>query len=179
MKTLIIQTSPTHTASTLLVNALYGLIPELNDKKIIGEWVENWQKKYETHFKDIIVLKSHVLNIDNLIKKYGKKYDLYFVCSERKERQYFINKKYKVYKRVIVFDFEELNESETNTVRKIVENIHNKINSVLNIELNIENGIKRVNAMNKRYEEIKEEPFTFIDDFYEIHGSHRNRKNKQ
>ena len=34
MKLLIIQTSPFHTASTFLVNAIYGLIPELIDKKI-------------------------------------------------------------------------------------------------------------------------------------------------
>lgn len=179
MKTLIIQTSPTHTASTLLVNALYGLIPDLSDKKIIGEWVPNWEKKFKTHFKDIIVLKCHILNISNLIKKYSKKYDLYFVCSERAEKKYFINNKYKSYKRVMVFDFKELNESETNPVSKIVENIHDKINSVLNIELNIESGINRINEMNKRYEEIKSKPFSFIDDFYEIHGSHRNRKNKQ
>jgi len=38
MKLLIIQTSPKHTASTLLVNAIYGLIPELYNKKIIGIW---------------------------------------------------------------------------------------------------------------------------------------------
>jgi hypothetical protein len=35
--------------------------------------------------------------------------------------------------------------------------------------------IQRINAMNVRYEEIKHKPFTYIDDFYEIHGSHRNR----
>jgi len=29
--------------------------------------------------------------------------------------------------------------------------------------------------MNKRLEEIKDEPFTFVDRFYHIHGSHRNR----
>lgn len=83
MKTLIIQTSPTHTASTLLVNALYGLIPELSDKKIIGEWVDNWQKKFETHFKDIIVLKSHVLNIDDLIKNIRR--NMIYILYVRKE----------------------------------------------------------------------------------------------
>mgnify|MGYP000096119788 CR=1 FL=1 len=34
MRLLIFQNSPTRTASTLLVNALYGLIPELYDKKV-------------------------------------------------------------------------------------------------------------------------------------------------
>lgn len=32
-KTLIIQTPPQHTGSTFLINALYGLINELKDKK--------------------------------------------------------------------------------------------------------------------------------------------------
>jgi hypothetical protein len=35
MKILIIQTSPFHTASTFLVNAVYGIIPELLEKRII------------------------------------------------------------------------------------------------------------------------------------------------
>ena len=43
MKTLIIQTSPYHTASTFLVNAIYGLIPELSNKKIIGIWNNNFE----------------------------------------------------------------------------------------------------------------------------------------
>jgi hypothetical protein len=38
MKLLIIQTSPKHTSITLLVNDIYGLIPELYNKKIIGIW---------------------------------------------------------------------------------------------------------------------------------------------
>ena len=38
MRLLIIQTSPKHTASTFLTNALYDLIPELHDKKVIGMW---------------------------------------------------------------------------------------------------------------------------------------------
>ncbi len=30
--------------------------------------------------------------------------------------------------------------------------------------------------MNKRIEEIKEKPFSYVDNFYKVHGSHRNRK---
>ena len=80
MKLLIIQTSPMHTASTLLSNALYGIIPELFDKKVIGIW----DNKFESYFKQIIVVKCHETNIDKLINEYGSKYKLAFVCSERK-----------------------------------------------------------------------------------------------
>lgn len=51
MTILIIQTSPTHTASTLLVNALYGLIPELNDKKIMGNGLKIGKKNTKITLK--------------------------------------------------------------------------------------------------------------------------------
>jgi hypothetical protein len=172
-KTLIIQTCPEHTGSTFLVNALYGLINELKDKKIIYNFIPN----YEIHFKNIILIKSHNIDIDGLIKKYNEKYNLFFICSERKDKNLFIDDKYKSYDNVVVFDFNELNETETNTIPKIIENIYNKLKNVLPIELNIENSINRIILMNKRYEEIKHQPFRYIDKFYELHGSHRNRPN--
>ena len=188
MKTLIIQTSPCHTASTFLINALYGLIPELNNTKIIGFWNENHEDdetyNFEKYFNDIIVIKCHNINIDNLISKYSN-YKLYFVCSERKdtENTEVIDTKYKLYNNVVVFDFNELNETDDNTIPKIIQNIYNKIQGLnintdtnTNIDLNIESGINRITLMNKRYQEIKHLPFSYIDDFYEIHGSHRNRK---
>jgi hypothetical protein len=172
-KTLIIQTSPQHTGSTFLVNALYGLINELKDTKIIGEWDYN----YDSYFINTLLIKCHNIDIDGLIKKYNEKYNLFFICSERKDKNLFIDNKYKSYDNVVVFDFNELNENETNTIPKIIENIYNKLKNVLTIELNIENSINRIILMNKCYEEIKQQPFSYIDDFYEIHGSHRNRPN--
>jgi len=176
MKLLIIQTSPEHTASTLLVNAIYGLIPELFNKKIIGTWHNNFEK----YFENIIVIKNHNTNIDELIKKYDKNYKLVFICSERREKKYLIDNKYKMYNNVVVFDFNELNETNNNTLIQIVDNIYNKVKKVLpNIELNTQKCLERIQLMNIRYEEIKNKPFTHIDDFFEIHGSHRNRKNRK
>jgi hypothetical protein len=169
MKTMIIQTSPQHTGSTLLVNALYGLIPQLSDKRILGCWT----KKLDP--LDITVLKYHNINIDELSKKY-KNYNLYFVCSERSEKGLFINEKYKSYKNVIVFDFKELNETSDNNLPKIIQHIHDRLKSMMDIELNIPNGIKRITDMNKLYTEIKTKPFKYVDPFYQLHGSHRNRK---
>jgi hypothetical protein len=171
MKTLIFQTSPPHTGSTVLVNALYGLIPELTSKKIIGTWSEN----FEQCFSNILLIKTHELNIDDLILKYGEKYKLYFICSERKEYNYLIENKYKTYDNVIIFDYGELNETESNSVKNIIENIYKKIQPILNIPLNIESGVKRIIQMNRRYNEIKNFPFKYVDKFFEIHGSHRNR----
>ena len=173
MKLLIIQTSPPHTASTLLVNAIYGLIPELFDKKIIygiGDY------DFESYFKNIIVIKSHNTNIDELINKYNKKYKIVFICSERQKLNYLIDNKYKTYNNVAIFDFDEINETNDYSLNQIVDNIYTKIRKVLpNIELNKTKCIERINLMNIRYEEIKSNPFSYVDNFFEIHGSHRNR----
>ena len=175
MKTLIIQTSHFHTASTFLINALYGLIPELRNTRIVGYWDKNICEQF---FDDIIILKWHSTDIDQLILECQNEYNLYFICSERKQLDLTFNDKYKLYTNVVVFDFDELNESSTNTLPNIIQHVHNKINNMLNIKLNVEGGISRIMDMNKRYEEIKHLPFNYIDDFYEIHGSHRNRKSQ-
>lgn len=91
-------------------------------KKIIGSWTPNFQN----YFNDIIAVKSHNTNIDELILEYGKKYNLIFIYSERKEKNKFINKKYKSYDNVIVFDFNELNETEDYGLEEIVKNIYKK-----------------------------------------------------
>jgi hypothetical protein len=174
MKLLIIQTSPYHTASTILINAIYGLIPELFDKKIIGIWDNNFEK----YFENIIVIKNHNINIDELINKYNQKYKLVFICSERLEKNYLMDQKYKTYDNVVIFDFNELNETSNNTLIQIIDNIYNKVQNVLSdIELDTTKCIERIKLMNIRYDEIKNEPFSYVDNFFQIHGSHRNRKN--
>ena len=168
MRLCIFQTSPVHTASTFLVNAIYGLIPELFDKKIIGCW--------ENNFENIIAVKCHNTNIDELINNYKEKYNLVFICSQRPAKNSLIDNKYQSYKNVIIFNFCELNETNENTLIQIVDNLFNKIKIVLpDIALDKTKCIERIQLMNKRYQEIKDEPFSYIDPFFEIHGSHRNR----
>jgi hypothetical protein len=172
MKLLIIQTSPLHTASTLLVNGLYGLIPECFDKKIKGTWDTN----FESDFENVIILKSHELNIDKLKKRY-KKYKLIFVCSQRLTHKLSIDAKYKAYNNVLVFNYVELNETKTNHLEKIVDTLYTRLKQILpnEIELSKEKCMERITNMNKRYEEIKDKDFNYVDSFYQIHGSHRNR----
>lgn len=178
MKTLIIQYSPYRTGSTVLANALYGLIPSLSNKNILFSYYLILDKLLNLD-DDIFVIKSHTkVTIDEYIAKYNDNYKLFFICSERAELNLLIDEKYKLYDNVIVFSFDELNESSTNTVPMIIENIYHKINNKLNIELNIENGINRIIEMNKLYEEIKHKEFAYFDKFYHLHGSHRNRNKK-
>ena len=170
MRTLIIQYSPEHTASTLLVNALYGLIPSLSNKPIVyNDFRLNANAPVQ-------VIKTHNSNLDAFISRYSNLYKVFFICSEREERNLLVNSKYKSYDNVVVFPYSELNETDTNTLPNIINNIANKIRDLLNIELDVESGINRITLMNSLYESIKEKPFTFYDRFYHIHGSHRNRK---
>ena len=173
-KILIIQTSPQHTASTFLVNALYGVIEKLKDIPIT----------FESHdyFDDISIFKCHDTNIDNLIKKYKNIYDeLYFVCSQRIEYNLYIDAKYASYSNVIIFDYVELNETNENTIPNIIDNIYNKLQNLLSkhafITLNKQTAIERILNMNKKCNEIKNKSFNYIDLFFHIHGSHRNRTN--
>jgi len=172
-KILIIQTSPYHTASTFLINALYGFVPCLLKKPILGIWDKDWENQVD----DIIIIKCHNTNIDELISTYSNKYNLYFLCSERPDSNLILDPKYKLYDNVIMFQYSELNETDVNTLPDIIHTIYNRIKNTINIELNIENAIQRIEDMNKRYEEIKNEPFAYIDQFFELHGSHRYRKN--
>lgn len=176
MKLLIIQTSPFRTCSTFLVNALYGLIPECSNKRIIGLWKNNFEK----YFENVIIVKNHDINIDELMRKYDKYYKVVFVCSERKEINKLIDSKYKTYNNTVVFSYEELNETKNNPLVEIVDNIYTKVKKVLpeDIQLDKMKCIERINNMNIRYQEIKHKDFNYIDPFFEIHGSHRNRGNK-
>lgn len=169
MKTLIVQTSPKHTASTLLINAIHGLIPALADKRIVTG------KRFKP-FDTILAVKIHNTNIDGLLRLYPN-YQVIFVCSERKQLNLLIDSKYKLYRNVVVFDFIELNATESTPLSTVVDTIYNRVAPLLpDIRLDKASCLERLMAMNKRYDEIKHKPFSYIDPFYELHGSHRNRR---
>jgi hypothetical protein len=178
-KVLIIQTSPPHTGSTLLVNLLHGLFEGNKDKKIIFLRDDLCDDSWGSGAGEITILKSHDINIDGLINKYGAKYSVFFVCSERPLESSLIEVKYKSYRNVISFYYNELNETLQNPLTKIVSKVGGRVFAMLrgytNATINVQNGIKRVLDMNAKYNEIKGFPFSYIDDFYEIHGSHRGR----
>jgi hypothetical protein len=176
---IIFQSSPARTASTVLINALYGIIPETQKTCIVGQWN---MRRNRPRFKNVQVLKSHDIDLDRLTEAFGKDHRIYFVCSERKALGIHIDEKYKSRKNVCCFDFDELNETESNPLNTIVQTICDRVSNMMQSaddaclgELYVKGGVERLTAMNKRYEEIKHLPFTHIDDFYEIHGSHRDR----
>ena len=170
----IIQLSPRCTGSTLLVNMLYGYLQP--EKPVVFGFVHDLQK-----LKRNYIIKTHDLNIDQWIRLYGKVYKLYFVCSNRGILH--IDPKYHSYKNVLVFDYPELLETPENTLDMIIENGYQKLSIFLPPHvcehLNQETAHIRIQKMNERYKEIKNKPFTgYIDDFYQLHGHHKNRFKK-
>jgi hypothetical protein len=185
-KILLIQLSPPHTGSTVLVNILYGLL--FYDKPINydyefftllqnGKINNNDWKRFENDYLsgDINIIKTHNLCIDKISNTFEKKYDIFFICSERDKS--IINPKYHLYKNVIMFKYDDLLESTSNSIENIVSNIANRLKIIFpkSIELNEKDAIYRIKNMNTIYELIQNKPFTYYSKFYHLHGSHKNR----
>ena len=157
----IIQASPKHTGSTLLTNILYGLFTPNKNVVFIKK------SNISTH----LVFKTHNLNFDYFPKRFPE-YKFFYVCSERDSNK--INSRFYGRKNVLVINYDEL---VNRPVEEIVKTVYDKLINMFpfEAEMNIETSVNRVNKMNNRYEEIKHRPFTFIDYFYHLHGSHKNR----
>lgn len=171
---LIVQSSPMDTCSTVLINILYGLFFELTNKPIVGVWDTTRTCNF---VNKINIIKTHVLDLDYFINTYDNRYDLYFVCSERKDKNLLIQDQYRSLPNLVVFDYNELCETTTNTVETIVHTVYTRIVHKLPIDTQMStlNAKKRLKNMNAYYETIKTRDFSYINPFYELHGSHRNR----
>jgi hypothetical protein len=169
---IIIQTGFKRTGTTFLVNLLYGFIAP--NEAIHGFFdIEEYSLQ---PFSKCSIFKSHMLNIDDIINKYSDKYQLYFIISERDEK---IDEKYKELHNVLIFDYyKELLETKDNSIQNIVDNAYEKLSLFLpdEIHLSKESAINRINNMNNVYEEIKDYDFSYINDFFALHGRHRNHK---
>lgn len=168
---IIIQTGFKRSGTTFLVNLLYGFI--IPDDPVHGFF--DIEEPLEP-FSKCSIFKSHLFNIKDIIEKYSDKYQLYFIISERDEK---IDEKYKELYNVLIFDYyKELLETTDNSIQNIVDNAYKKLSLFLpdNIYLSKEFAVNRINNMNNVYEEIKDYDFSYIDDFFALHGRHRNYK---
>ena len=166
----IIQVGAEHTGSTLLTNLIYGTF--LPNERI--HWIIEG-------IEDHLILKTHCLDIDKLIKLFYN-FKLYFCVSERRDHEC-VDNKYINYSNVLYINYDEINETCENTLTNIINNVYNKFITFFPKEIFInlnetqvkENILSRIINMNKLYESIKEKPFYFCDNFYGIRGNHRNR----
>jgi len=166
----IIQVGAEHTGSTLLTNLIYGIF--LPDESI--HWINEG-------IEDHLILKTHSLNIEKLIKLFYN-FKLYFCVSERTDHEC-VDNKYINYSNVLYIHYDEINETQENTLTNIINNVYNKFIRFFPKELFVnlnesqikENALSRIINMNKLYETIKDKPFSFCNYLYGIRGHHRNR----
>lgn len=173
---LIVQTSPMRTGSTVLVNVLYGLVHSLSNQPILNFWNKN---KPCTFVNKVNIIKTHILDLEYFTETYGDACDIYFVCSERPDQNIVIQEPYRSYPNLVIIDYSDLLETTTNTVDNIVNTVYKKILTILpkdkDVVFSTLTAKKRLKEMNQYYETIKSRPFTYVNAFYEIHGSHRIR----
>ena len=78
---------------------------------------------------------------------------------------------------VLLFDYNEILETDSYTTDQIIENTYNKLLAFLpeSVLLDKETCITRIENMNETYKEIENKDFSHVDDFFQLHGKHRNR----
>ena len=164
----IIQASTSRTASTVLSNILYGLIDPYSPISQKGEGSGDIKKS---------IVVTHNTDIDGWIDRLGEEFTLFFIMSERKDKKRTIKKKDRDKDNVLVFDFNDLNETLEYSVADIVQCVHCRLKCFLPeyILLNKELAVLRLICMNALYDCIKDKPFSYCENFFHLHGSHRNR----
>lgn len=175
----IIQVSNPGSGSTVLVNLLMAYFQPYESVTFMGK---NFYK--EDILINNIVIKTHDKKINEWINRYKEIYDLYFIISDRNDYDWgeFYN-----YNNILFIQYNDILETESNTIENISKNVYEKIKIFLPDEfmiynrnkVSIQNGINRINNMNKRYKEIKDKPFEFVDKYYQIHGNHRNKNHDE
>jgi hypothetical protein len=175
MKIIIVQMSPPRTASTLLYNAVCGLIcPE---QPIL--WVEK-VSDLPAHLAPVAVIKTHLLELDAWRRAISNDRKVYFVSSERKDINQRLDPECANAPDNLVFQYEHLLETKNYTLQAIVSHIEKKLSAFLpdQITLDRHSCLERLIAMNEKVKELENESFKVWDKFYGVHGGHRNRSAK-
>lgn len=169
----IIQSSPPHTASTLLSNLIHGFICPQEEIQYSSDVIDNF-----------LITKTHNLNIIDLENKYPQ-YKLFFIMSERNDSKVKakINNELKKKSNVLVINYDKLLETDNNRIKNIIDYIFNEFNNFIPKELKpnkdddlIKDDMEnRMKIVNETVEKMKDKLFDEYDKFTSIHGSHRNR----
>jgi len=128
MNTRIIQASHIGTGSTLLVNILYGLMDP--HRPVTQGKIHNMHR--DKFFTENLIVKTNNMNIDKWIKRTSRifqraEYDLYFICTERRNKNRTIDNKYHSYENVLCIQYEDILETCSLPLEDIITNIQQKL----------------------------------------------------
>ena len=179
----IIQMSPPRTGSTLLLNIVHGLYAPDNP-------VIYWHKWSDTPPKgEAGIIKTHDCSYKAWAENFPD-HKLYFVCSERREikalipleNNICIDNEFVLHNNVVVFRYDELLYAKSPAIvqmverKTVVERIANRLKSIIPLPQDLSSAIDRTMKMDALCDELKNEPFSYWDKHYGIHGSHRGGK---
>ena len=165
MKTLIIQSGFPRSASTLLVNALLGLLM-LDEPVQFNDFEHTYNYDYDAPLN---VFKTHETNLAQL--DFSPDFQTYFVCSERSPSRF--HDRFRAMPNAVFIDYEEL----VRPVPIVCSHLYDRVAAMIPwLPLSAEACMDRLDAMNARYEEIKRLPFSYVDPYFNLHGSHRSRQ---
>ena len=161
---MIIQASYPRAASTLLVNALYGLI--LQTRYVPVAWNDFYHTPPHFDFNaPLTVFKTHEMDLRSLYEVFSQDFATYFVCSKRDNSQISYP-----HPNILIYDYKDIIAPD------FCQTLYTDIREMIpHLTLSDTECMSRVAAMNTRYEEIKHLPFSYTDPFYQLHGSHRSR----
>ena len=169
MKHVIISSCPPHSGSTFLINALYGFITP-------NKPINRTPNKHT--FVNLDIIKMHEYDIQDLYNNYkDPNIELYFISIKRGDSRVKNTNGDGI--RFLEFDYYDILETVTYSLSDIVDYFYSKIRPFLPSEfpMNKKTCIARLEGMNSMVEKLKDKPFSYYETFYQIHGSHRNRKN--
>jgi len=177
----IIQSSPSHTGSTLLVNLVHGFL--LPDKPVMWDTSTKIHKHLITKTHEPFVRPNESLNA---MKERYSEYELYFIMSERNDERFtkIISDEYKADPNVLVIDYHKLLKTDNNSWENIIDYHFEQFTNFIPKELHPQKSEaeikqdmrKRVDLVNKTVLEYKDKPFKEWCKFTNIHGGHRDRK---
>ena len=166
----LIQASLGRSGSTVLSNILQGLF---YPTKPLAFRMFRKQQKIIDALSDNFVIKTHHRNAADVINQAcGNTYEYWIISSSRDSKIYQC-----AHSNFISFEYEQLLETETNSVEIIVDTVAQKLKAVLphsiTHHMDVNGSINRIKEMNTFYETIKTQRFGYFDNFYCIHGKHR------
>lgn len=172
--TRIVQMSRTGTGSTFVVNLVAGLI--CPDEPICFP-TRNW-------IHTSLLSKCHGGNPLQVMEEFSA-FDLYLITSTRGEKTY--KPEVLEHPRVLEIAYDDILETPDRPLKDVVETLSDAILDFLpphivpdhpRAELKV-TALDRIVAMNRVVEQLSDKPFSIYDPFFHVHGSHRNRAEKQ
>ncbi len=171
--------TPPRTGSTLLTNIIHGFF-DPNAPCSFG-LRKRTIKFISGKENNSVILKSHDVKLIN----YPIAENCYIISSIRPEINKVVPPLKNKNSNILILDYttdllyaSPYSENNGKTLDDVIKNVASKIKEEFSIPIltsQINQAKDRVLKMNEAYEKIKHKPFAKFDEFYHIHGNHRNR----